>query len=70
MRAARRRSTSSRQIASIGLLNAIDRYDPENGSAFTSYAMPTMHGEQMHVSRVLRGAIGKLHHVASTPVAV
>jgi RNA polymerase sigma-B factor len=33
------------QIASIGLLKAIDRYDPDRGSAFSSYAMPTMTGE-------------------------
>jgi len=33
------------QVASIGLLNAIDRFDPENGSAFSSFALPTMHGE-------------------------
>lgn len=33
------------QVASIGLLNAIERFDPDNGAAFSSYAMPTMHGE-------------------------
>jgi RNA polymerase sigma-B factor len=33
------------QIASIGLLKAIDRYDPQIGAAFASYAMPTMHGD-------------------------
>jgi RNA polymerase sigma-B factor len=33
------------QVASIGLLNAIDRFDPANGAAFSSYALPTMHGE-------------------------
>lgn len=33
------------QVASIGLLNAIDRFDPNNGAAFSSYALPTMHGE-------------------------
>ncbi|MDX6734026.1 MAG: polymerase sigma-B factor [Baekduia sp.] len=33
------------QIASIGLLKAIDRYDPQLGTAFASYAMPTMHGD-------------------------
>jgi RNA polymerase sigma-B factor len=33
------------QVASIGLLKALDRYDPDRGTAFTSYAMPTMTGE-------------------------
>ena len=33
------------QVASIGLIHAIDRFDPENGAAFSSYALPTMHGE-------------------------
>jgi RNA polymerase sigma-B factor len=33
------------QVASVGLLKAIDRYDPANGAAFSSYALPTMTGE-------------------------
>jgi RNA polymerase sigma-B factor len=33
------------QVASIGLLHAIDRYDPGKGVAFTSYALPTINGE-------------------------
>src|SRR5215213_1733658 len=33
------------QAGSIGLLNAIDRYDPASGSAFSSYAVPTILGE-------------------------
>jgi RNA polymerase sigma-B factor len=33
------------QVASIGLLKAIDRFDPGNGAAFSSYALPTMNGE-------------------------
>jgi RNA polymerase sigma-B factor len=33
------------QVASIGLLNAIDRFDPARGPAFTSFAVPTILGE-------------------------
>jgi RNA polymerase sigma-B factor len=33
------------QIAAIGLLKALDRYDPAHGAAFSSFAVPTMQGE-------------------------
>jgi RNA polymerase sigma-B factor len=32
-------------VASLGLLKAIDRYEPGRGSKFTSYAAPTILGE-------------------------
>jgi RNA polymerase sigma-B factor len=33
------------QVASLGLVNAIDRFDPERGAKFTTYAAPTILGE-------------------------
>jgi RNA polymerase sigma-B factor len=33
------------QVASVGLLNAIDRFDTTRGTSFTSFAIPTIIGE-------------------------
>jgi len=33
------------QVASFGLLKAIERFDPDRGVSFTSFAVPTMLGE-------------------------
>lgn len=33
------------QVGMIGLINAIDRYDPERGTKFSTYATPTVVGE-------------------------
>ena len=52
------------QVASVGLLKAIDRFEPGRGTKFTSYAAPTILGElkrhfrdkswSLHVPRVLQ----------------
>jgi RNA polymerase sigma-B factor len=34
-----------RQVALVGLIGAVDRFDPERGSDFVSFAVPTIMGE-------------------------
>jgi RNA polymerase sigma-B factor len=46
------------QVASIGLLGAIDRFDPDRGVAFTSFAVPTIVGE---LKRHFRGTGWSAH---------
>lgn len=52
------------QVARVGLLNAVERFDPTRGSSFVAFAIPTMMGEvrrhfrdhawTMHVPRRIR----------------
>lgn len=61
------------QVAAIGLLKAVDRYDAGRGVAFTSYAVPTIigeikrhlrdHGWSLHVPRTLQNGILEIRTV-------
>ncbi|MEU3985548.1 SigB/SigF/SigG family RNA polymerase sigma factor [Streptomyces sp. NPDC026672] len=46
------------QVAALGLVKAVDRYDPERGKAFESYAVPTVTGE---IKRHFRDHTWTLH---------
>lgn len=46
------------QVASVGLVKALDRYDPRQGAAFWTFALPTVAGE---VKRYYRDACWTVH---------
>jgi RNA polymerase sigma-B factor len=49
------------QVACLGLLKAIDRYDPDRGSSFTGFAVPTMLGEMKRHFRDATWVLGISH---------
>jgi RNA polymerase sigma-B factor len=63
------------QVASLGLVKALDRFDPDRGVAFSSYAVPTILGElkrhfrdrgwSVRVPRDLQERIAKVERTAA-----
>jgi RNA polymerase sigma-B factor len=46
------------QVGTVGLINAIDRFDPERGVQFPTYALPTILGE---IKRYFRDNVRTMH---------
>lgn len=52
------------QVGRIGLINAVDRFDPERGIPFAGFARPTITGEMLRYLRDHRSAVRlpRRHH--------
>jgi RNA polymerase sigma-B factor len=55
------------QVGAVGLIKAVDRYDPSRGSSFTAYAVPTVVGE---IRRHLRDSVRPVRMPRGAGVAV
>jgi RNA polymerase sigma-B factor len=58
------------QVACVGLVQAVDRFDPDRGVAFTSFAVPTILGELRRHFRDRTWAVRVPREVRDTATAV
>ena len=58
------------QVASLGLLKAIDRFEPGRGTKFTSYAAPTILGELKRYFRDKGWAVHVPRHLQERALAI
>lgn len=58
------------QVGTIGLIKAVDRFDPDRGVGFHAYARPTIRGEILHYFRDREGSLRlpRRHHDLSHAV--
>ena len=74
-RNAREGTEDLEQVAALALLRAIDRFDPEHGAMFSSFAVPSIlgelkrhfrdHGWALHMPRELKDRVLRVDHVVS-----
>jgi RNA polymerase sigma-B factor len=58
------------QVAALGLVKAVDRWDPDRGLAFSSYAVPTILGELRRYFRDATWCVRPPRSVQETYVAI
>lgn len=58
------------QVAAVGLLKAVDRWEPERGLSFSTFAVPTISGELRHYLRDHTWAVRPARSVIDLAVAI
>jgi RNA polymerase sigma-B factor len=58
------------QVAHLGLVKAVDRYDPDSGSHFLAFAVPTITGEVKRYFRDYCWAIRPTRHIQEVQHAI